>query len=163
FHSLYRMQQDNNNGAWVHNLYDHDPDEGCPTNAYGSSSFMSGLLAESLIRYHKLTKDPIARQSILYAADYLRANNVATNGSGFVYLGCRSEYNTPVPDIDNLITHLYGYAYRLTNFTNQNYLNLGRTVFNYSVNTGSTTSHKHFNQEFRSSGHFPAYIDSSVE
>ena len=163
FHRLYDMQVANNNGAWVHNLYDHDPDEGCPQNSYGSSSFMSGLLAESLIRYHNLTKDPIAQSSILMAADYLRANNVSSNGNGFVYLGCRTVYNSPEPDIDLLIVHLYGYAYRLSNFTNQNYLNLGRTVFNYSVSNGYAGSHKQYNQHFRSSGHFPAYIKPEIK
>lgn len=162
-HSLHKMQVDNGNTAWVHNLYDHDPDEGCPQSSYGSSSFMSGLLAESLIRYHKLTKDPIAQASVLMAADYLRANNVSSNGNGFVYLGCRTVYNSPEPDIDLLIVHLFGYAYRLSNYTNQNYLNLGRTVFNYSVSNGYAGNHKQYNQHFRSSGHFPAYIKSEVE
>lgn len=162
-HSLYQMQVDNGNTAWVHNLYDHDPSEGCPETAYGSSSFMTGLLAESLIRYHKLTKDPIAQSSILAAADYMQSRNVSTDGNGFVYLGCRTVYNTPVPDIDLLIVHLFGYAYRLSNYSNQSYLNLGRTVFNYSVANGYANGHKQFNQHFRSSGHFPAYIDPSVE
>lgn len=164
FHSLYKMQQDNGNAAWVHNLYDHDPDEGCPQNSYGSSSFMSGLLAESLIRYHKLTKDPVARSSILYAADYLRLRNVATGsgaGNGFVYLGC-SAYSDATPDIDLLIVHLYGYAYRLSNYTNNNYLQLGQNVFNYATSNGYAGGHKQFNQHFRSSGHFPAYIDPNV-
>ena len=58
---LHKMQVDNGNRAWVHNLYDHDPSEGCAPSCWGSSPRMSGLLLEAIIKYHKLTDDPIAR------------------------------------------------------------------------------------------------------
>jgi hypothetical protein len=156
--SLHRMQIDNGRRAWVHNLYDHDPDEGCPTNAYGSSPWMSGLLLEAIIKYHKMTGDPIARESILMAVDDLRARYLATGsnaGESFVYLGC-SAYTDGTPDLDNLISHAYGYAYKLTGQTS--YRTLGTLLFNTSVADGVTSSHKHYDQQFRSSGHFPAYI-----
>jgi hypothetical protein len=165
FHTLHQMQVDNGNRAWIHNLYDHDPSEGCPPTAWGSSPFMSGLLMESLIRYHKLTNDPVARESILYTVDYLRAHDVATGsnaGRGFIYLGDPNTYQDANPDIDNLITHAYGYAYRLSNFTRTDYLNFGRDVFNTSVADSYVGAPKQYNQAFRSSGHFVAYIDSNV-
>jgi hypothetical protein len=156
--SLHRMQVDNGRRAWVHNLYDHDPSEGCAEPDYGSSPWMSGLLLEAIVKYHKMTADPIARESILMAVDDLRARYVATGayaGASFVYLGC-PVYVDGTPDLDNLISHAFGYAYRLTGV--QVYRTIGTAIFNTSVANGVTASHKHYDQQFRSSGHFPAYL-----
>lgn len=156
--SLRRMQVENGRRAWVHNLYDHDPDEGCAVGDYGSSPWMSGLLLESVILYHKLTNDPAAQESILMALDDLKARYLAKGdyaGVSFVYLGC-SAYSDGTPDLDNLISHAFGYAYKLTK--NPDYLKVGLDLFNTSVRYGVTATHKHFAQQFRSSGHFPAYI-----
>ncbi len=160
--SLRRMQAENGNRAWVHNLYDHDPDEGCSQSDYGSSPWMSGLLLEGIIKYHKLTNATMARESILWAVDDLRARYLATGdnaGASFVYLGC-SAYEDGAPDLDNLISHAYGYAYKLTG--NTVYRTLGTALFNTSVADGVTASHKHFDQQFRSSGHYPAYISGTA-
>lgn len=156
--SLHRMQVDNGRRAWVHNLYDHDPEEGCSPSDYGSSPWMSGLLLEGIVRYHEITNDPVARESILMAVDDLRTRYVATGdyaGESFVYLGCPA-YSDGQPDLDNLIAHAYGYAYKLTG--NAEYRTLGTAIFNTSVSDGSAASAKHYDQQFRSSGHFPAYI-----
>lgn len=158
--SLHRMQVENGRRAWVHNLYDHDPSEGCSTTAYGSSPWMSGLLLEAIIKYHKLTGDPTARESILMAVDDLRARYLATSGSyqgrSFIYLGCTSAYDEGTPDLDNMISHAYGYAWKLTG--NDSYRQLGTALFNTAVANGVTGSHKHYNQQFRSSGLFVGYI-----
>lgn len=162
-HSLHQMQVENGNRAWVHNLYDHDPSEGCSPSDWGSSPWMSGLLLEAIIKYHKLTGDPLAREAILMAVDDLMASYLATGdyaGQSFIYLGCPPTYSDGVPDLDNVVAHAFGYAYRLSGFTNQNYLNLGTAVFNTAVAEGYAGTHKHFNQQFRSSGHFVAYIQT---
>lgn len=159
--SLHRMQVDNGRRAWVHNLYDHDPDEGCAQSDYGSSPWMSGLLLEAIVTYHRLTGDPIARDSILMAVNDLRARYLATGdyaGVSFVYLGC-SFYVNGMPDLDNLIAHAFGYAYKLT--ADPTYRTLGTSLFNTSVASGISWSHKHYLQQFRSSGHFPAYVKAS--
>jgi hypothetical protein len=155
---LHQMQVENGRRAWVHNLYDHDPSEGCAQSDYGSSPWMSGLLLEGIIKYHKLTNDAIARDSILMAVDDLRARYLATGsnaGASFVYLGC-SAYRDGTPDLDNLISHAYGYAYRLTGAAT--YRNVGTAVFNTAVAQGVTASAKHYDQQFRSSGYFPGYL-----
>jgi hypothetical protein len=160
--SLQRMQVDNGRRAWVHNLYDHDPSEGCAPTDYGSSPWISGLLLEAIVHYHQLSNDPVARDSILMAVDDLRARDLATAGNAgesFVYLGC-SVYTDGTPDLDNLIAHAYGYAYRLTGDTS--YRTLGTALFNTSVVDGSAASAKHYDQQFRSSGHFPAYISGTA-
>ncbi len=156
--SLHRMQVDNGRRAWVHNLYDHDPSEGCAPSDFGSSPWMSGLLLEGIIKYHQFTADPVARESILMAVDDLRARYLATGanaGESFVYLGC-SAYVDGTPDLDNLIAPAFGYAYRLTG--NNAYRTFGTVLFNTSVNDGYTGTHKHYDQQFRSSGYFPAFI-----
>lgn len=160
--SLHRMQVENGRRAWVHNLYDHDPEEGCAQSDYGSSPWMSGLLLEAVIKFHKLTNEAIARESVLMAVDDLRARYVATGdyaGESFVYLGC-SAYSDGNPDLDNLISHAYGYAYKLTG--TEAYRTLGTAIFNTATSDGVTSTHKHFDQQFRSSGHFPAYISGST-
>jgi hypothetical protein len=90
---LHQMQQDNGPArAWVHNMHDHDPSEGCAVTEYGSSPWMSGLMLEGVVKYHKLTGDPVARESILMAVDDLRFNYLASAGGfagrSFIYLGC---------------------------------------------------------------------------
>jgi len=160
--SLHRMQTENSRRAWVHNLYDHDPSEGCSASDYGSSPWMSGLLLEGIVRYHELTSDTVARGSILVPVDALPARYLATRsqaGASFVYLGC-PVYRDGQPDLDNLIAHAYGYAYRLTG--DVSYRTLGTSIFNTAVNVGATSSAKHYDQQFRSSGHFPAYISGAA-
>jgi hypothetical protein len=158
--ALHRMQIENNRRAWVHNLYDHDPSEGCSTSDWGSSPWMSGLLLEGVIKYHKLTGEAMARESVLMAVDDLRARYVATGdyaGRSFKYLGC-SYYEDGTPDLDNLIAHAFGYAYKLTG--NTSYKDFGTAIFNTSVADGYTGASKQYNQQFRSSGHFVAYLSS---
>jgi hypothetical protein len=129
---------------------------------YGSSPWMSGLLLEAIVKYHKMTNDPVARESILMAVDDLRARYLATGayaGVSFIYLGC-SAYEDGTPDLDNLISHAFGYAYRLTG--DSSYRTMGTNLFNTSVQNGATPTHKHYDQQFRSSGHFPAYLADPV-
>ncbi len=167
-HSLHRMQVDNGNRAWVHNLYDHDSSEGCGTGDYGSSSFMSGLLFESLIRYHKLTCDPVAAQSLRYALDDLRNVNVATGdyaGQSLIYLGCpqtNPDYRHGNPDLDNLVAHAWAYGYRLSGFTRTSDRDFGQALFNTAVSDGFVGAPKQFNQAFRDSGNFVGYLDPNV-
>jgi hypothetical protein len=168
FHSLHRMQVDNGNRAWVHNLYDHDPSEGCAAGDYGSSSFMSGLLFESLIRYHKLTCDPVAAQSLRFALDDLRRVNVATGtyaGQSLIYLGCpqsNPDYRNGTPDLDNLSAHAWAYAYRLSGFTSTSDHDFALALFNTSVVNGFVGAPKQFNQAFRDSGNLVGYLDPNV-
>jgi hypothetical protein len=168
FHSLHRMQVDNGNRAWVHNLYDHDPSEGCGTGDYGSSSFMSGLLFESLIRYHKLTCDPVAAESLRFALDDLRRVNIATGahaGQSLIYLGCpqtKPDYRDGTPDLDNLSAHAWAYAYRLSGFTNTGDRDFALALFNTSVSSGFVGAPKQFNQAFRDSGNLVGYLDPNV-
>ncbi len=161
--SLHKMQVDNGRRAWVHNLYDHDPSESCAPTDYGSSPWMSGLLLEAIVEYHKLTGDPIARESILMALDDIKARYLATGayrGVSFVYLGC-PYWTSGAPDLDNLISHAFGYGYKITGRTD--YLTVGKNIFNTSVANGVTASHKHYDQQFRSSGRFVAYVTGDVD
>jgi len=159
---LHKMQLDNGNTAWTHNLHDHDPSEGADIDDWGSSPWMSGLLLEGIIRFHKLTGDDNATQSIFMALDYLMENCLASTGKhvgkSFVYLDCSKRTNG-VPDLDNLISHAYAYGYRLSDYTREDYLDLARDLLNTSVNYGSVYSSKQFNQQFRTSGHAVFYLE----
>ena len=66
------MQSDLGGTAWVHNLYDHDPSECTDSTNWGVSPWMTGLLLEPFIDYHRLTGSNVARQSILWALEYLK-------------------------------------------------------------------------------------------
>ena len=61
-----------------------------------------------------------------------------------------------MPDLDLLIAHAYGYAWKLTG--NTTYRQLATDLFDTAVAGGVTASHKHFNQQFRSSGLFVGYM-----
>jgi hypothetical protein len=163
--ALHRMQSDNGGTAWVHSLYDHDPSECGSVNDWGVSPWMSGLLMEGIIKYHKLTDYGVARQSIIWALDYLKDNCMATAahaGESFIYLcGCDSDPRTDgVPDLDNLLSHAFAYGYTLTGSTE--YKNVATNLVNTAVDEGWAGSEKHFNQQFRSSGHAIAYLASEV-
>lgn len=170
---LNRMQRDdmaayslNNRSAWIHNLYDHDPSEGCGTGDYGTSSFMTGLMLEGIIEYYKLTKDAVAKDSILLAVNDLRVRNMATAnwaGRSLVYLSCPNtyaEYKNGVPDLDNLYSHAFAYAYHITQDTT--YKTLAQQLLDNGVNDAYAGTAKHFNQQFRTSGHTIAYFDLNL-
>jgi len=164
--ALYQMQLDNGGTAWVHSLYDHDSSECGDNNSFGVSPWMSGLLLEGIIKYHKLTGYSLARQSILWAIDYLMDNCVATGGAyagaSFTYLcGCDSPvYTYGEPDLDNMISHAFAYGYVLTG--NTDYKNLAVALLNTSVDNGWTRDAKHYNEQFRSSGHAVSYLSTVV-
>jgi len=163
--SLHQMQFDNGGTAWVHNLYDHDYEECGSSNDWGVSPWMTGLLLEGVIRYHKLTGSADARESIIWALDYLKDNCLATTayaGESFIYLcGCDSGPRTDgLPDLDNMISHAFAYGYSLTG-SNQ-YKTIATNLINTAVDHGWAGSEKHFNQQFRSSGHAIAYLSTEV-
>jgi len=163
--SLYQMQADNGGTAWIHNLNAHDPSE-CLSNSWGVSPWMTGLLLEGFIQYHRVTNSGVARQSILWALDYLADNCLATTGpyagDSFVYMyGCSNPVRSDgVPDVDNHISHAFAYGYRLTGDTD--YRNIALAVFNTCVDYGWTGTTKHYNQQFRVSGHTVAYLSGNV-
>ena len=162
--SLYQMQADNGGTAWIHNLNSHDPSE-CSSSSWGVSPWMTGLLLEGIIEYHKITGSDVARQSIIRALDYLADNGLATGqyaGESFVYMyGCANPvYINGVPDVDNHISHAFAYGYTLTG--DIDYKNIALAVFNTCVDEGWTFTTKHYNQQFRSSGQTVAYLSRGV-
>ena len=65
-------------------------------------------------------------------------------------------YEVGVPDLDNIITHAFGYAYHITG--NAAYRDVGTMVFNTALDNAATASPRHVCQQYRSSGHFPVYV-----
>ena len=163
--ALYQMQADNGGTAWVHNLYDHDSSECYDTGSWGVSPWMTGVLLEGVIKYHKLTGDSNARQSILWALDYLKDNCFATGayaGQSMLYLcGCANPVDPDGrPDLDNMMSHAFAYGHKITGSIE--YRDVALTLFNNCVDNGWAGASKHYNQQFRSSGHTVAYLTDSV-
>jgi len=161
---LHEMQMDNGGTAWIHSLYDHDPSECGDVTNFGVSPWMTGLLLEGIIKYHKLTGYGKARESVLWALDYLMNGCVATGayaGKSFPYMcGCTETiYVDGVPDVSNLMSHAFAYGYVLT--TENPYRALALDLIDTAVQFGYTGSAKHFNQQFRSSGHAIAYLEQT--
>ncbi len=158
--NLYKTQQEwPERGGFIHNLYAHDTEEGARPDEYGGSPFMTGLLLEGISRYHRLTGDETAARSIFMALDWLMNEGLASDGSTFLYLTSDNYRGEPGhPDLNMLVAHAFGYGYKLSGYTRADYLDLGTRIFQRGIQDAFLGKRKHFNQNFRSSGHFLAYI-----
>ncbi len=157
--NLYRTQKEwPQKGGFIHNLYAHDPEEGARKDEYGGSPFMTGLVLEAIVKYHQITKSEIAKDSIFMALDWLIKDCLAPDERSFIYLTCDNSRGRGHPDLNLLIAHAFGYGYKISGYTRKEYLELGKKVFEEGVNKAYLGDRKHFNQNYRSSGHFLAYI-----
>jgi len=157
--NLYKTQREwPEKGGFIHNLYSHDPEEGARRGEYGGSPFMTGLLLEAIVKYHRLTNSNIAKDSIFRALDWLMNEAVAPDGDTFVYTTADKNKGTGHPDLNMLIVHAFGYGYKISGYTRTDYLEMGKKLFERGANNAHLGSRKHFNQNYRSSGHFLGYI-----
>jgi hypothetical protein len=159
--SLYNMQVDNGGTAWIHNLNSHDPEECYDIDSYGISPWMSGIMLEAMVKYHKLTGYNRAGQSIIYAIDHLK-NCLATGayaGEAFPYMcGCTDpDYTDGLPDLSNHVSHAFAYGYKITGDTE--YKDVAIALLNNGMDYGWIGDSKHYNQQFRCSGHTVAYLE----
>ncbi len=159
--NLYKTQlQWPQRGGFIHNLYSHDIEEGCRPDEYGGSPFMTGLLLEAIVKYHKLTGSNIAEDSIFRTLDWLIKEALVWGGKSFVYLTCDNSRNKGHPDLNLLVSHAFGYGYKISGYRRKDYLEVGGKIFEEGVLKAYLNDRKHFNQNYRSSGHFLAYIES---
>lgn len=157
--NLYRTQNEwPGRGGFIHNLYSHDPEEGARQDEYGGSPFMTGLLLEAIVKYHQLTNSSTAKDSIFKALNWLMKDCLAPDGDSFIYLTCDKRRGEGHPDLNMLIVHAFGYGYRISGYERKDYLELGQKLFERGMNSARLSDRKHFNQNYRSSGHFLAYI-----
>jgi len=157
--NLYKTQNEwPDRGGFIHNLYSHDTEEGARPDEYGGSPFMTGLLLEGIVKYHRLTGSNIAKDSIFRALDWLENECVAPDGDSFVYMTCDARKGEGHPDLNMLIAHAFGYGYKISGYTRNDYLELGTKIFDAGTSKARLSDRKHFNQNYRSSGHFLAYI-----
>jgi hypothetical protein len=158
--NLYKTQAEwPERGGFIHNLYSHDPEEGARRDEYGGSPFMTGLLLEGIVKYHQLTGSNIAKDSIFRALDWLMSEAIAPDGDTFIYLTCDALRDEGHPDLNMLLVHAFGYGYKISGYARNDYLELGKKLFDCGANNARLGDRKHFNQNYRSSGHFLAYID----
>lgn len=157
--NLYKTQQQwPGRGGFIHNLYSHDPEEGARPNEYGGSPFMTGLLLEAIVKYHQLTQSEVAKESIYLALDWLIKECLAPNGNSFIYTTADSQKGEGHPDLNLLIAQAFGYGYKISGYQNKEYLAIGTRIFEYGINNAYLGDRKHFNQNYRSSGHWLGYI-----
>jgi hypothetical protein len=159
-HNLYKTQNEwPDRGGFIHNLYSHDPEEGARKNEYGGSPFMTGLLLEAVVKYHSLTGSNMAKDSILRALDWVMKEGLSPDGTGLVYLTCDKHRYGKHPDLNLAIVHAFGYGYKISGYKRKDYLEVGKNIFEEGMNKAYLRDRKHFNQNYRSSGHFLAYIE----
>lgn len=163
--NLYKTQMEwPGRGGFIHNLYYPDPDEGARKDECGGSPFMTGLILEPIIEYHKLTGSETAKKSILMALDWLINEALTTTGECFYYLTSDNYKKDPNNPFANLmVVHAFGYGYRLSGYKRVDYLDIGRKVFDKGTKDAFLKGRKFFNQNFRSSGHFLAYIKDGIK
>lgn len=158
--NLYKTQNEwPGRGGFIHNLYSHDTEEGAGRDEYGGSPFMTGLLLEAIVKYHRITNSEVAKDSIFKALDWLMKEALAPDGEAFIYLTCRESKGEGQPDLNMLIVHAFGYGYKISGYKRSDYLELGKKLFKRGADSARLTDRKHFNQNYRSSGHFFAYIN----
>jgi uncharacterized protein YyaL (SSP411 family) len=157
--NLYKTQEQwPDRGGFIHNLYAHDTEEGARPDEYGGSPFMTGLLLEAIIKYHQLTDSEMAKDSIFKALDWLKAEGLAPDGNSFIYMTCDARRDEGHPDLNLLVAHAFGYGYKISGYKREDYYDLGTRIFNYGAENAFLGSRKHFNQNYRSSGRFAAYV-----
>lgn len=167
-HSLHQMQLDNKaidgQSGFIHNLYDHDPSEGATTSEWGGSPWMTGLLLEGIVKYHIISQDPVAADSIFLALDWLTDYGLNTAGNSFRYLTCAAypKSGGGTPDLNLLIAPAYAYGYMLSGYTDGQLFTIARDVWNYGISEAFLRDQKHLNQNYRSSAHFLGYLSADL-
>lgn len=150
-------------GGFIHNLYAHDPEEGARRDEYGGSPFMTGLLLEAIIKYHQATGDDMAADSVFRAVDWLIKEGLVSSRDSFKYLTAdRYLSSSGDPDVNLLVVHAFGYAFLLSGYQENQYLEIGQKVFERGVKEAYLKKQKHFNQNYRSSGYYLGYIKNGL-
>jgi hypothetical protein len=158
--NLYKTQMEwPQRGGFIHNLYSHDTEEGARPDEYGGSPFMTGLLLEPIIKYHRLTASEMAADSIFRALDWLMSEGLAPKGNVVKYLTAdKYKDEDGHPDLNLLVVHGFGYGYKISGYERADYLGVGNKLFRRGIRDAYLNDQKHFNENFRSSGHYLAYI-----
>jgi len=161
--NLYKTQLEwPGRGGFIHNLYAHDPTEHARQDEWGGSPFMTGLLLEAVVKYHQLTGSDTAARSLFLALDWLKGEALAPDGASFRYLTADHYNENGSPDLNLLIAHAFGYGYKISGYKRTDYLTFGEKIFKHGVDGAFLEDRKHFNQNYRSSGHFLAYLVKSA-
>lgn len=114
----FDWQAEGESGAFEHDVVRPDPEE-CSDGPAGGSPFMTSLLIDALMDAYWLTEDSRIETIVVQTAQWLRDDAVTPSGTAFSYLwGCRSNaYNDTSPELNNLIVHVFGAAYLLSEET----------------------------------------------
>ncbi len=148
-------------GGFIHNLYAHDPEEGARPDEYGGSPFMTGLLLEGIVEFHRLTDDDTAADSIFRALEWLMREGMGTADAIKYLTADKYSGSQGEPDLNMLVAQAFAYGYKISGFTKQDILDTGVRLFKKGVSSAYLAKRKHFAQNYRSSGHFLAYVQDA--
>ena len=124
---------------------------------------MTGLLLEPIIKYHKLTNSEKAADSIFRALDWIIKEGLVSSKEVLMYLTADNYKDSGGdPDVNMLVVHGFGYGYRLSGYQRNDYLDIGQKLFDRAVKDAYLERRKHFNQNYRTSGHYLAYIKDGL-
>lgn len=123
------------------------------------SPFMTGLVHEALILYHRLIA-PDARilPAVQKSADFLWANHWRQAGQGFIYdpgqFDSTPEDLQPAPDLNMLIAPSFGWLFKQTGSTI--WRDRGDLIFKGGVDLAWLGAAKQFNQQYAFGPQYPA-------
>jgi len=156
--------RDKERGGWIRVYEDK---EECPHGCRGGSPFMTALLAEGLIHYHRVTSDPRVAEAIRGAADWLiREAWWPSLGKPdrltFLYIQCRGDRGDQPGygqtfDLNLMFTELLGYAWYLSGDVKY------RDVALKAIRAGARSFAHHvkqYNQNMRSFGRGLYFLQS---
>jgi hypothetical protein len=153
----FAWQGRSNSGAFEHDIVRPDPTE-CSNGPRGASPFMTSLLVDGLMDYHKLTADARVTDAVRKAAQWYESQAVTTDRKAFRYLwNCLdNDYDdSDVAELNLLIGHVFGAAFYLTGETK--WLVFGDSMANAGLNAIYTKRPKQWNQASRSFGKYLGY------
>ena len=144
-------------GGFEHDIVRPDPTE-CSNGPRGASPFMTSLLVDGLMDYHKLTGDARITDAVRKLAQWYETQAVTTDRKAFRYLwNCLDNAydDSSVADLNLLIGHVFGAAYYLTGETK--WLTFGDAMASSGLEAIYTKRPKQWNQASRSFGKYLGY------
>ena len=144
-------------GAFEHDIVRPDPTE-CSNGPRGASPFMTSLLVDGLMDYHRLTGDARVTDTVRKVAQWYESQAITSDGKAFRYLwNClnNSYDDSSVADLNLLIAHVFGATYYLTGDTR--WLTFGDKMASAGVEAIYTKRPKQWNQTARSFGKYLGY------
>ena len=150
-------QDRGSSGAFEHDLVRPDPTE-CSNGPRGASPFMTSLLVDALMEYHRLSGDARIVDVVRKVAQWYESKAITSDGKAFRYLwNCLDNAydDSSVAELNLMIVHVFGAAYHLSGEVK--WLTFGDRIASAGVDAIYTKRPKQWNQTARSFGKYLGY------